>query len=322
MDIIRGLDKLKKKQWKTAVTVGVFDGIHKGHQRIIREVVKSAKEMKVESVVVTFEPYPSEVLSGSRRPLLLCPSGKFELLEKFGIDMCLVIGFSRRFSGLSPGDFTKKILVEHLGIKLLIIGFNYVFGKDRKGNAEFLSAMGRKYGFLVCARGPVKVNGETVSSTVVRQLVQKGNVEKACSFLGRPYEITGTVAEGKGRGNVIGYPTANLSGIRELIPGPGVYGGYAVTGGRCYKSALNIGWSPTFKNEDGGQSEKNNENPAAEAHIIGFTDSIYGQEIRFGFIKKIRDEMVFENTDELKKQIKIDVEKINSCVTIDSNGYK
>ena len=320
MEVIHGLDKLKKKQWKTAVTVGVFDGIHKGHQRIIREAAKSAREMKVEAVVVTFEPYPLKVLSGSPRPLLLCPSGKFELLEEFGIDMCLIIDFSRRFSELSPHDFTKKILVEHLGAKLLVIGFNYVFGKDRKGNAEFLSGMGRKYGFLVRACDPVKVNGETVSSTRIRQLVKEGNVEKAGSFLGRPYEITGTVAEGKSRGNVIGYPTANLSGIKELVPAPGVYGGYAVTGGRCYKSALNIGWRPTFKNEDGGQSEKNNENPIVEAHIIGFTGSIYGQEVRFGFIKKIRDEIAFGNESELKKQIKIDVEKINSCITIDDNG--
>ena len=307
MKIIHGLDKSRGSFRETVVTIGAFDGLHIGHQKIISEAVRSAEEMGGESAVVTFDPHPSTVLSRNPQSLLLSLSKKLSMLESFGVDVCLIINFSRSFRELSPHDFVMKTLAGHLKAKLIVIGFNYVFGKGRKGNAEFLSETGKKYGFEVRQVEPVRADGETVSSTRIRQLVREGNVERTGAFLGRAYEITGTVAKGKGRGHITDYRTANLNSIQGLLPAPGVYAGFAVLGKQRHRAALNLGWRPTF-------SSTESKEPVAEVHIVGFDNDIYGEELTFSFLKRIRDEIAFRSIEELRKQIEIDVEKIRSCI--------
>ena len=331
MKVIHGLDKSKGNFRETVVTIGAFDALHIGHRKIITEAVRSAEKMGGESVVVTFDPHPSTVLSRNPQPLLLSLSKKLSMLESFGVDVCLIINFSRSFRELSPHDFVTKTLVEHLKAKLIVIGFNYVFGKGRKGNAEFLSETGKKYGFEVRQVEPVRADGETVSSTRIRELMSEGNVERAGSLLGRAYEITGTVAKGKSRGHITGYRTANLTNIQGLLPAPGVYAGLAVFGGQRYRAAFNLGWRPTFSPNESkvnfattgvvtdlpantwqaglARPESGGKEPVAEVHIVGFDNDIYGEELTFGFIKRIRDEIAFRSVKELRKQIEIDVRK-------------
>ncbi len=304
MEIIRGVGRQKKKLRKTVVTVGVFDGVHAGHQKIISEVVKCAKRINGMSIVVTFDPHPSRILSDVHPPLLLSLPKKLLLLEQLGIETCLIINFNRRFSELSYLDFVKKIIVEYLKAELVVVGFNYVFGKSRRGNAQVLSRMGKRYGFNVIEVKPVRIGREIVSSTRIRELLKSGNTAKANSFLGHPYEITGTVEKGKRRGHLIGHRTANLGKISGVLPTPGVYAGLALVSDNQYRAVLNIGCRPTFRAKAKA--------PTAEVHILDFNRNIYGRKLSFSFFKKIRDEIAFQSLKELERQIEKDIESVRS----------
>jgi riboflavin kinase/FMN adenylyltransferase len=324
LEVIRGLGESGEKFQKTVVTIGAFDGIHLGHQKIIKEVTESAKKSVGRSVVVTFDPHPSEIVADTPAPVLLSLPRKINLLEELGIEACLIVNFNRKFSYLSPQDFIREVLAGYLKARVVIIGYNYVFGKGRAGNAELLSEMGSKYGFSVKQVEPVKIGGEVVSSTRIREAVDKGDFVKANSFLGRPYEITGKVEKGEARGRIIGFPTANLDIPRGLLPPPGVYAGFAVVGGKQYRAALNLGCRPTFSPGGAcphlgrlqesplreGDRKGRPSAPIAEVHVLEFNGSIYGEELTFYFLKKIRDEIAFSNPDELKKQIGKDIEKL------------
>ena len=326
MEIIRGVGRQKKKLRKTVVTVGVFDGIHAGHQKIISEVVKCAKRINGMSIVVTFDPHPSRTLSDIHPPLLLSLPKKLLLLEQLGIEACLIINFNRRFSELSHQDFVKKIIVEYLKAKLVVVGFNYVFGKSRGGNAQVLSSMGKRYRFNIIEIKPVRIGREIVSSTRIRELLKKGNIVKANSFLGHPYEITGTVEKGERRGHLIGHPTANLGKISGVLPAPGVYAGLALVSDNQYRAVLNIGWKPTFsqmgiggacshtqsKDQSPDKSKASFATTTAEVHILDFNRNIYGKKLSFSFFKRIRNEIAFHSSRELERQIEKDIKSIRS----------
>ncbi len=325
MEVIRGPGKSGKKFQETVATIGAFDGVHIGHQKIIREVTESAEESGGRSVVVTFDPHPSKIVADAPVPVLLSLPGKINLLRELGIEVCLIVNFNRKFSHLSPQDFIREILVDYLKVRVVIIGYNYVFGKDRKGNAGLLSEMGSKYGFSVRQIEPVKVGSEVVSSTRIRELVGKGDFVKANSFLGRPYEITGKVEKGEARGRIIGFPTANIDIPYGLLPPPGVYAGFTVIGGEKYRAGLSLGYRPTFSPDEDKASfattgiaaelarpKAKGGAPIAEVHILDFNGSIYGEELTFYFLRKIRDEIAFSNPDELKRQIEKDIEKVRT----------
>ena len=349
MEVIHGLGKPGKKFQETVTTIGAFDGIHVGHQKIIREVRRQAEKSGRRSVVVTFDPHPSEILSDTPASVLLSLPGKIDLLGEFGIEVCLIIDFDRKFSCLSPHDFVSEVLVGYLKVGVVIIGYNYVFGGGRGGNAEFLSELGSEYGFIVKQIEPVKMGGEIVSSTRIREFIRNADFVKANSFLGRPYEVAGRVEEGEARGRIIGFPTANLDIPFGLLPPPGVYAGFAVIGGKQYRAALSLGWKPTFSKTKGAKSKVQSAQsrvqspdskrrtlkskvesvgaglvptfgdrkgrpyaPTAEVHILDFNRNIYGEELTFHFLRKIRDEITFSNPDELKRQIEKDIVEVRS----------
>ena len=333
MEVIHGLGKPGEKFQETVMTIGAFDGIHVGHQKIIREVRRQAEKSGRRSVVVTFDPHPSEILSDTPASVLLSLPGKIDLLGEFGIEVCLIIDFDRKFSCLSPHDFVSEVLVGYLKVGVVIIGYNYVFGGGRGGNAEFLSELGSEYGFIVKQIEPVKMGGEIVSSTRIREFIRNADFVKANSFLGRPYEVAGRVEEGEARGRIIGFPTANLDIPFGLLPPPGVYAGFAVIGGKQYRAALSLGWKPTFSKITSptrrggacphpgrrqgsplceGDRKGRPYAPTAEVHILDFNRNIYGEELTFHFLRKIRDEITFSNPDELKRQIEKDIAEVRS----------
>ena len=300
-EVIRELDKNKKPE-ASVVTIGAFDGIHIGHEKIIRKALEEAKHLRCKSCVVTFDPHPSAIVSNAPAPVLLSLPRKIQLIKELGTDMCLLINFNRKFSQLPARSFVKKVLVEYLSAKIVIIGYNYVFGKDCKGNADTLSEMGTEYKFGVRQILPVKIGKDTVSSTKIRAFVREANFLQANAFLGRPYEITGKVGKGKGKGRIVGFPTANLNEFNNLLPPPGVYAGFAVFQKHCHKAVLNLGWQPTFSRKTQLKG------PTAEVHILDFDKNIYGSELTFCFLDKIREEVSFGNTEKLKKQIEKDVD--------------
>lgn len=334
MEVIHGLGKPGEKFQETVTTIGVFDGIHVGHQKIIREVVTEAEKSGRRSVVVTFDPHPSEILSDTPASVLLSLPGKIDLLGDFGIEVCLIIDFDRKFSRVSPHDFVSEVLVDYLKVGIVIIGYNYVFGSGRGGNAELLSELGSENGFSVKRIEPVKMGGEIVSSTRIRELIRNADFVKANSFLGRLYVVTGKVEEGEARGRIIGFPTANLNIPCGLLPPQGVYAGFADIGGKQYRGALSLGWRPTFskitsptrrggacphpERPQQGSSLREGDRkgrpyaPTAEVHILDFNRNIYGEELTFHFLRKIRDEITFSNPDELKRQIEKDIADVRS----------
>lgn len=306
MKIFRGLKDVKKAALKhPVVTLGNFDGVHLGHQAIFKQVVAWAVAAGGTSAVFTFEPHPLKVLAPSRSPKLLCTfREKMELIELSGMDAVICAHFTPEFASQKPEEFVREVLVDAIGVKAVFVGHDYAFGKNREGDIPFLREAGARHGFEVHVIGPVKVEGITVSSTKIRQLVNDGEVCLASKLLGRPYAIEGTVIPGHARGRLIGFPTANLTTPNELPPKEGVYAVTLEIEGKQYKGAANIGKNPTFG--DTGVS--------FEVHIFDFSDDIYGKFLKMKFLKRVRDEFKFKSVDELKEQIKKDVEQVRSIL--------
>lgn len=295
MLIFNGLKGLGDFSGNSAVTVGAFDGIHRGHQAIIKKLVRRAKSNGLVSIVITFEPRPVEVVSSSYFPPPLTPiSEKFSLIERLGVDICLVLRFNKNFAKMEAEGFVRKLLLERLHTKIIVAGFNCRIGADKKKAGYFRSA-GSKFGFIVEELSPVKVKNRIASSTLIRKLLEEGRVAKAADYIGRPYSVEGEVAQGKKRGALFGYPTANLKIPNVFIPSAGVYITAAMVDGRRYKAITNIGRRPTF--------EKKNHSFVIETHILDFTRNIYGQAIKISFLKRLRAETVFPSGRELREQV-------------------
>ncbi|MGB3211612.1 MAG: bifunctional riboflavin kinase/FAD synthetase [Desulforhopalus sp.] len=299
MKIFKNIEDITEPFTNACVTIGNFDGVHLGHQQLFATVVKKARAISGTSVVITFDPHPLQILLKGGIKLISTSEQKAELIELSGIDVLLVIPFTKEFARTTADTFVTDLLVKKLGVKELVVGYDYAFGKGRSGNIDFLKAQGRLYNFPVTVVEACYMDGQLVSSTKVREQVREGNMVAAKELLGRSYQIRGTVRIGKQRGGkVIGYPTANLKFDEEdLVPRHGVYVTQVFCEGRCYGGVLNIGYNPTFGEEQ----------LVAETHIFDFNEDIYGKPIKVNLLKFLRGEKKFSGPQELAEQIAKDV---------------
>ncbi|MCL6472515.1 MAG: bifunctional riboflavin kinase/FAD synthetase [Firmicutes bacterium] len=311
MEIIRGIENINCIDGKTAVTIGVFDGVHIGHQTIIRMAVDFAKMINGKSVVVTFEPHPLAVLRpDSAPPLLTATDLKADYIEKLGVDFMLVIPFSREVANMNAEEFVDRILLEKLHAAYVVVGEDFSFGRNRRGTIEFLNLYGGPKGLEVIAVPHIKKDNIIISSTEVRERLQKGDISSVRELTGRFPRFRGKVVHGFGRGGTaVGFPTANVERIyNELLPKAGVYAGYAWVDDSRLPCVVDIGWSPTF-----GDLKK----PEIHVHILGFKRDIYGKRIDVELISRLRDEMTFSGIDELKKQIEADIKQAEELLAHD-----
>jgi len=300
MEIVIGLEALKKPYPDTVLTIGNYDGVHLGHQKILSAVVKRAAEIRGTSMVMTFEPHPVKVISPERNiKLLTTTEEKARLIESMGIHVLLLINFNKEFSSMHPDDFINEILVKTLNVREVIIGDHYTFGRHKKGTIDLLKKQGKLLGFGVQAVRNVMVHGNTVSSSAVRSLLQKGAVSEASKYLGRAYSIEGSVVRGKGRGQTLLHiPTANITTPVEIAPREGVYAVRVNLRGIMYNGVANIGKNPTFGNES----------VSYEVHLFSFSGNLLGESIRIHFIDRIRGERTFPDAQSLEKQIRDDIQ--------------
>ncbi|MCX5679570.1 MAG: bifunctional riboflavin kinase/FAD synthetase [Candidatus Omnitrophica bacterium] len=300
MRIIRGLRNLKRPIRASAVTIGVFDGVHVGHREIIGKVVARARDKNIEAVVVTFDPHPSSVLSQSKNVAsLISLDHRLDLFRRLGVDTTVVINFAKPFANMSPESFVRKILIGRLGARFIYTGENFYFGNSASAGSVDLNRIASPYGVKVVLVSPVKVSGEVVSSSLIREYITSGELNKAKRLLGRGVSILGTVVRGARFARVLGYPTANINPHHEVIPPTGVYAVKVRIGRVVRGGVLNIGKRPTFY-------APRDEEPDIEAHIFDFKTRIYGKEIEIYFVQKIRDERRFKDAGALVRQIKKD----------------
>ena len=285
------------------MTIGVFDGLHLGHQKILRGLVQRARERDGTSVLLTFTPHPQKViLPGDAPPLLQTFSQKAEMLRGLGVDVTVRLPFTRELSLYSPDQFARKILDYH-GIREVHVGRNFRFGHGRKGDFQTLEALGRNSQFSVHPTEPVCCRGSRVSSTKIRHGLKQGHVSLARRFLARPYEIRGTVVRGSDRGTLIGYPTANLDPENELIPATGVYVTRVRVDGITHWGGTNIGYRPTLDQQERVR-------PVIETHLIDVEQDLYGKSMSLEFFFRLRSEKQFAGIEHLKKQIDHDILRV------------
>ncbi len=287
----------------TVVTVGSFDGVHLGHQRILSELVMLATSLRLKSVVVTFDPHPLSVLQGNRFPYLLTSTDeKIDLLRTSGVDIALIIKFTTKLANREADWFIKKILMQKLKMKRLVIGYDFRFGKDRKGDVTCLETLGAELGFGVDIIPPVTCSGFPISSTRIRTSILRGDMESAAKMLGRLYSFSGRVIRGEGRGRLLSFPTANIDieGKNKMLPPAGVYSARVSIGAKKLRGALYIGTKPTFKGEYTG----------VEVHLPGYRGSLYGRKLTVEVVSKLRNEVAFGKIEDLKKAIEKDVETV------------
>ena len=306
MQVFESLD-FEEKFANPILTIGNYDGLHLGHRKIIERVEIKARENKGTSMLMTFHPHPLTILKPDRFIGLITPLPvKRRLIEEAGIDVMYIIPFTDEFHLISPESFVENILVQKLGIKGLIVGYDFKFGKGGKGNVEYLAAKSTQYGFFFDIQEAITLDNEKVGSNRIRRMIQEGDIKKAGLHLGRPYMIEGTVMAGDGRGRTIGFPTINLQTEFPLIPGRGVYVSSVEIGGKRLPAVTNIGFNPTFD----GQSL------TIETYIMDFSQDLYNQKVALYFLDRIRDEVKFSSVDELKDRIRKDVEIARAYFTI------
>lgn len=286
----------------TWLTIGSFDGVHLGHQQLITALTDNSHQICEKSVVLTFHPHPSVILRGRSGSFYLTSvSEKSELLDHLGVDVVIVHPFTHELSQSSAEDFIQSIKA-HLGFKELWVGEDFSLGRNREGNVKYLKDHQRKFGYKVHVVEPVKVEGRTISSSLIRTYIGEGKVEEANKLLGRRYRMSGIVVHGDGRGKSIGIPTANLeTGPEKMIPGSGVYACIAQIGADIYSAAVNIGIRPTFESSD--------TTAHIEAHVLDFSNELYDQQIAIEFVSRLRGEQRFSSVNELIDQVHIDIEK-------------
>lgn len=291
------------------VTIGTFDGVHLGHQAILKDMVKTAKDIGGETVVITFYPHPRQVLNINAANLrfITTQDEKLQLLEKSGVDNVIVVNFTKEFSRVSSEDFIRDYIIEHINPVKLVIGYDHHFGNNRMGDFNLLSEMQNKYNFQVQRIEAHDVENIAVSSTKIRHSLQQGDIERANALLGYQFSYIGKVVSGNKIGREIGYRTANIEVEREfrLIETSGVYATYVDYEGKEYKSMTYIGKKPTVNND---------ETENIEVHLFDFAGDIYDKEIKVRFVKRVRGEQKFESLDALKKQIQIDEKNIREIL--------
>jgi riboflavin kinase/FMN adenylyltransferase len=303
MQHIQDLNDLRRPFDRAVITIGNFDGVHIGHQALFYEVIEKAHAIDGVSIAITFKPHPLRVLKRSASPPLITVfEQKVELIERSGIDVLISIPFTLEFAAISAQGFVEDLLVRKIGMKAIIVGEDYAFGKNREGNIALLNSLAPQLGFEVIVAGMIRtVQGtlDRISSTAIRDLVQAGEMQQAGRMLGRHFQIRGTVVAGRDRGGkLLGFPTANLKLEDELFPKTGIYAVTVEAQGRLLQGVANIGYSPTFDDRQF----------TVEVHILDFKETIYGQKIRVNFIKRLRDEIKFSSLSALKNQIAEDTQ--------------
>lgn len=281
----------------TVCGLGNFDGIHRGHQRLISELLKLSHKTQYDSLILTFEPHPSKVLSSNSNPLITTFNQKKEIIESSGVDHLVLAPFTREFSRINYKDFIYDILIKKCRVKAVVIGYNYRFGFKGKGNAQNMKDICQKEGIQTVVIPPITYEDKIVSSTLIRNLIQQGKVKKAADFMGRPFVVEGSVVHGNAIGKKLGFPTANITLSNEIVlPARGVYAVMISWRGNIYKGVANFGLKPTF----------NGKEIRLEVHIFDFNEDVYGENLEILFIEKLRSECKFDRIDDLISQIKKD----------------
>ena len=299
MQVIHYPDDPRPALWRQPVlALGNFDGMHRGHLKIIERVRRGAEERGSTAVAMTFDPHPSKIVRPDKAPpLLMTHQQKLEALARGGMHGVAIIRFTPELAQWDPETFVRSVLVEWLHVAEVWVGANFLFGHDRSGNFSLLRSLGARYGFRAEKIDPVRYKDFVVSSTRVRRLIAEGRVDEAGALLGHHYTLDGTVVQGQKRGRELGFPTANLCAENELVPPAGVYATTVNIDAMAYPAITNIGTRPTF--------ESGQEN-IIETHVLDFDNDLYGAKLRLGFVQRLRDEKKFDGVDALKAQIEAD----------------
>jgi riboflavin kinase/FMN adenylyltransferase len=287
------------------LSIGNFDGVHRGHQRILRELVSQARGAGAPAVAMTFDPHPIQLLAPDRAPPHLTTlERKSELIEHCGVDVLIVVPTTLELLQLTPAEFFAQVVRERLHVRAMVEGPNFFFGHNRAGDVRTLRELCDGAGLSLTVVAPVEYQGTTVSSSAIRRAIGAGRVADAVAMLGHPYQVEGVVSTGAARGREIGFPTANLTGITTLLPPDGVYAAMAQIDGTRYPAAVNLGPNPTF----GEQQRK------FEAHLIGYAGNLYGQSLRVQLLDRVRETRKFGGREELVAQLERDVEAVRGVV--------
>lgn len=295
-----GLDALDPAHFtRPAVTVGMFDGLHRGHRHLVEELCALADRMQGDSVVVTFDTHPMAVIEGASPRQILSTEHRVHLLERFGVDAVVLLPFDAAMRATTYQQFVERILVARMGVTAVLFGYNSNFGHHGEGTPETVRPLGAKHGFEVVEAPVISVHGEPISSSRIRDAIQTGDLATAADMLGRAVALYGVVVRGDGRGRQLGFPTANIDLEGELAPPPGVYQVIAEVRDQRYAGVANIGYRPTFKTD---QAE-----PILEVHVPAIDYEFYGERIEVEIVRKMRDERKFPSKDALVQQIRADV---------------
>lgn len=301
MRLFRHFAELNQIKRPLSIALGVFDGVHIGHQAVIRKAVQLARAMKGDAVILTFHPHPAKIIRPNAvPPLLTTEQQDYELFSMLDVDGCLMVDFTKEISQMSPKDFLDQLKKSSPTLKTLVVGSHWRFGHDRKGDFATLKKWAENEGLEAIEVPSIKIENEIASSTSIRKFISEGNIQKTNALLGRSYQMVGRVIQGDGIGSRLGVPTANLETENELIPSPGVYAARALFEGEVRAAAVNIGQRPTIT--ESGETR-------IEAFIINFAGDLYGHHLRLDFLSRIRDEQKFKNLEDLIRQIFEDAKK-------------
>ena len=302
MKIISAASKLAPITDRVCVAIGMFDGVHLGHQQVIRQAVTDAHRHEATSLCITFDRHPASVIAPGHVPgLIQSLPQRLHAVETLGVDASLLLEFDEPMSRIRAQDFVRNLHRDLGEIKSLCVGAKFAFGHNREGNVELLKQLGQELDFTVHGLASVALNGETISSSSIRQAIKAGDFDAANQMLGREYALVGKVIRGDGRGRELGFPTANLDITGLCTPPSGVYAAQALVGGQTRRAAINIGLRPTVK-----ESEPRLH---VEAHILDFAGNLYDEDLEITFVEKLRDEEKFESLKELQNQISADIQK-------------
>jgi len=308
MKVIKGISNIRLKFKNPVVTLGVFDGVHLGHKKIIADAIRRAKALRGENVVITFDPHPLKAFyNKNMAPLITSLSHRINLIESLGADVCLILNFDRRFSKITAQEFIKRFLVRKIGVRCVVVGQGFRFGRRKQGNFSLLKKLSRQCGFSTHLVKAVRKDLKIISSSKIREFIQKGKVKEAAKFLGRNFSIYGKVKGGHARGRILGYPTANIEPEQEIVPLYGVYAVLVKLNNKIRPGILNIGNRPTFGNQKKSSS-------VVEVHIFNFHKRIYGKKLEVFFLQRIRAEKKFSSKEALLLQIKKDELKVRKIL--------
>jgi len=301
MNIIHAANELEPGSRRVCVAIGMFDGVHLGHQQVIRQTIEDARQHEGIAVAITFDCHPNSVVAPERNPpLIYSLSQRLRVIESLGIDVALSIHFDQAFSEISGEQFIRALVRDFRNLHSLCVGSAFTFGHRRSGNVELLKRLGKELHFMVHGLASVSLDGKVVSSTRIREAIRDGNLDAASQMLGRTYALAGRVIRGDQLGRQLGFPTANLEFAGLVVPPNGVYAAHALFGGRQHRAVVNIGLRPTLQN------------PARqlqiEVHLLDFSGDLYDQELGIAFVGKLRGEHRFPSLEALRKQIERDIE--------------